>query len=210
MTALDWGETFAAEGVSDCYRQKAVCCARTVWLSAPAPQLAVARDASTAPGCVGQAPERIDRGGRGVGAGGPTQSVRCHLWHSRQYEEKCREHVVDDKTKGAWLLAQSKSLDAVSGVGRLENIQYAGRTGRLYNLLRRSSADGRTPVVSSMTVTDICRLNNIDRASRQLGLQTLQAEGRIDVSASGDIAVLGATTEGALEATPRIFEARNP
>lgn len=117
---------------------------------------------------------------------------------------------MNEKIRGAWLLAQSKSLDAVSGVGRLENIQYAGRTGRLYNLLRRSSLDGRAPVVNSVTVTDICRLNNIDRASRELGLKTLQAEGRIDVSATGDIAVLGATTEGVLEATARIFEAANP
>lgn len=117
---------------------------------------------------------------------------------------------MDDKTKGAWLLAQSKSLDAVSGVGRLENIQYAGRTGRLYNLLRRSSVDGSTPVVSAATVTDICRLNNIDRASRELGLRTLHEDGRIDLSVSGDVAVIGATTVGVLEATAQIFEAANP
>ncbi len=117
---------------------------------------------------------------------------------------------MDDKTKGAWLLAQSRNLDAVNGVGRLENIQFAGRTGRLYNLLRRSSVEGSTTVVSANTVTDICRLNDIDRASRQLGLQTLHAEGRIDVSSSGDVAVLGATTEGVLQATARIFEAANP
>lgn len=117
---------------------------------------------------------------------------------------------MDDKTKGAWLLAQSKNLDAVSGVGRLENIQYAGRTGRLYNLLRRSSLDGSMPIVSSAAVADICRLNNIDRASRELGLRTLQSDGRLDLSQSGDVAVLGATTEGVLEATARIFENANP
>jgi hypothetical protein len=49
---------------------------------------------------------------------------------------------MDKTTKGAWLLAQSKSLDAVTGAGaaRLENISYAGRIGRLYNLLRRNVA----------------------------------------------------------------------
>jgi hypothetical protein len=117
---------------------------------------------------------------------------------------------MDDQTKGAWLLAQSKSLDAVSGVGRLENIQYAGRIGRLYNLLRRTSQDGRTPVVNAETVTDICRLNNIDRASRELGLKTLHQEGRIDVATSGDVAVIGATTAGVLEATAQIFESAKP
>lgn len=48
---------------------------------------------------------------------------------------------MDNKTKGAWLLAQSKSLDGYSGAGaaRLENISYSGKVGRLYNLLRRQS-----------------------------------------------------------------------
>ena len=40
---------------------------------------------------------------------------------------------MEKTTQGAWLLAQSKSLDAVTGAGaaRLENISYAGRIGRL-------------------------------------------------------------------------------
>lgn len=117
---------------------------------------------------------------------------------------------MDNKTKGAWLLAQSKSLDAVSGAGRLENIQYAGRTGRLYNLLRRNAQDDKTPIVSAATVTNICQLNNIDRASRESGLRRLQAEGRIDVGSSGDVAVLGATATAVLEATVAIFEGSNP
>jgi hypothetical protein len=117
---------------------------------------------------------------------------------------------MDNKTKGAWLLAQSKSLDAVNGVGRLENIQYAGRTGRLYNLLRRNAIDEKTPVVSAALITSICQLNNIDRASRESGLSRLQAEGRIEVGASGDIAVLGATATAVLEATAAIFESTNP
>jgi hypothetical protein len=55
---------------------------------------------------------------------------------------------MDKKTKGAWLLAQSKNLDAVTGAGaaRLENISYAGRIGRLYNLLRRNVADDPNPM----------------------------------------------------------------
>lgn len=46
--------------------------------------------------------------------------------------------AMDKKTKGAWLLAQSKSLDGYSGPGaaRLENISHSGKVGRLYNLLR--------------------------------------------------------------------------
>jgi hypothetical protein len=84
---------------------------------------------------------------------------------------------MDVKTKGAWLLAQSKSLDAVDGVGRLQNIQYAGRTGRLFNLLRRTvDQDGATAVIPASTVQKICILNNIDRASREIGLAVLRSQ----------------------------------
>ena len=64
---------------------------------------------------------------------------------------------MDKKTRGAWLLAQSKNLDAVTGAGaaRLENISYAGRIGRLYNLLRRNVADDPNPTVTSETLKRI-------------------------------------------------------
>ena len=65
---------------------------------------------------------------------------------------------MDKKTKGAWLLAQSKNLDAVTGAGaaRLENISYAGHVGRLYNLLGRNLADDPNPTISSETVKRVC------------------------------------------------------
>lgn len=118
---------------------------------------------------------------------------------------------MDVKTKGAWLLAQSKNLDAVDGVGRLENIQYAGRTGRLFNLLRRTvDQDGAIAIVPASTVQEICRLNNIDRASRETGLAVLIRQSRIEVSSTGDVAVLGATSTSVLESTVAIFEEANP
>jgi hypothetical protein len=59
----------------------------------------------------------------------------------------------DKKIRGAWLLAQSKNVDAVTGAGvaatRLENISYAGHVGRLSNLLRRNLADDPNPTISS-------------------------------------------------------------
>lgn len=81
---------------------------------------------------------------------------------------------MDNTTKGAWLLAQSKSLDAVTGAGaaRLENITYAGRIGRLYNLLRRNIADDPSPTIDADTVRRICQLNNIDRPSREYGAKS--------------------------------------
>lgn len=117
---------------------------------------------------------------------------------------------MDSKTKGAWLLAQSKSLDAVSGAGRLENIQYAGRTGRLYNLLRRNVQGVATPTIDAADVTTICQLNGIDRAARESGLLRLQEEGRIDRTASGAVAVIGATAAAVLETTAAIFEGCGP
>lgn len=117
---------------------------------------------------------------------------------------------MDNKTKGAWLLAQSKTLDAVSGAGRLENIHYAGRTGRLYNLLRRNVQGVLTPTIDADTVKTICQLNGIDRSAREAGLQRLQEEGRIDTTAGGAVAVIGATAAVVLETTAAIFDACDP
>ena len=112
---------------------------------------------------------------------------------------------MDKKTKGAWLLAQSKCLDAVVGAGRLENIAYAGRVGRLYNLLRRNIVGELSPTIEAEAVRDICQMNGIDRASRETGLAHLQRDGRIDVAKNGAVSVLGATSAAVLEATADIY-----
>jgi hypothetical protein len=119
---------------------------------------------------------------------------------------------MDKTTIGAWLLAQSKSLDAVTGAGaaRLENISYAGRIGRLYNLLRRNVANDPNPTIDTATVRRICQLNNIDRPSREMGLKVLATAGRIDVAGNGAVSVLGATSRAVLEVTADIFADANP
>lgn len=119
---------------------------------------------------------------------------------------------MEKKTKGAWLLAQSKSLDLFTGAGaaRLENVSFSGKIGRLYNLLRRQADDQNTFAISKQTVDRACQLNGIDKPSRQVGLQVLKDAGRIDVTAGGLVAVLGATTQAVLEATVDIFEDQQP
>ena len=119
---------------------------------------------------------------------------------------------MEKKTKGAWLLAQSKSLDGYSGAGaaRLENVSYSGKIGRLYNLLRRHSDDASTFTISKQTVEKACQLNGVDKPARQMGLQVLKDAGRIDVAADGSVAVLGATTQAVLEATAEIFDDQSP
>lgn len=120
--------------------------------------------------------------------------------------------AMDKATKGAWLLAQSKNLDAVigAGVARLENISYAGRIGRLYNLLRRNMANDPNPIISSETVTRACQLNGIDKPTREVGLKVLKAAGRIDISQNGEVSVLGATSRAVLETTTEIFAGIGP
>ena len=119
---------------------------------------------------------------------------------------------MDKSTKGAWLLTQSKSLDAVTGISaaKLENISYAGRIGRLYNLLRRNVADDPNPTIDAEIVKNICHLNNIDRPSREKGLDVLAAAGRIDIAQSGAISVLGATSRAVLETTTDVFADASP
>lgn len=119
---------------------------------------------------------------------------------------------MDKSTKGAWLLAHSKSLDAVTGASaaRLENIAYVGRVGRLYNLLRRNIANDPTPTINTDVLKTICQLNNIDRATREQGLQILAKQGRIDVASNGSVSVLGATSKAVLETTADLFSKANP
>ena len=119
---------------------------------------------------------------------------------------------MNKTTKGAWLLAQSKSLDVLTGVGaaRLENISYAGRIGRLYNLLRRNVADDISPTIDADTLKRICQLNNIDLPTREMGIQVLKRAGRIDVAGNGAVSVLGATSKAVLEVTTDIFSEKGP
>jgi hypothetical protein len=112
----------------------------------------------------------------------------------------------------AWLLAQLKNLDAVTGAGaaRLANISYAGRIGRLHNLLRRNVADDPDPTISGETVKCACQLNGIDKSTRDLGLGVLKSAGRIDVAKNGAVSVLAATTTAVLETTTDIFGEAGP
>lgn len=116
---------------------------------------------------------------------------------------------IEKATEGAWLLAKSKSLDNFTGADRLENISYAGKIGRLYNVLRRG-ADGLTSVISADDVANLSRLNKIDRASRQEGLRILAEQGRVDVSSDGSVAILGATSRAVLELTSDVFAEASP
>ena len=119
---------------------------------------------------------------------------------------------MEKKTKGAWILAQSKNLDAFTGTGaaRFEDISYAGRIGRLYNLLRRNVANDPNPTVSSDTIRRACQLNGIDKPARERGLEVLKSTGRIDVAKNGAVIVLGATSTAVLEVTADIFVDAQP
>lgn len=119
---------------------------------------------------------------------------------------------MEKTTKGAWLLAQAKSLDVLTGPGaaRLENISYAGRIGRLYNLLRRNVADDPNPTIGADTLKLICQFNGIDLSMREVGIQVLKRAGRIDVADNGSVSVLGATSKAVLEVTTDIFSEKGP
>src|SRR4051812_40713865 len=108
---------------------------------------------------------------------------------------------MEAKTKGAWLLSQSKILDGVAGpaAARLENISFAGKIGRFYNLLRRNVPGNASPTISAQTIETSCKLNGIDRATRAEGLRVLKNAGRIDVAANGAVSVLGSSVTAVLE-----------
>ena len=117
---------------------------------------------------------------------------------------------MEERNEGAWLLSHAKKLDGATGVHRFEKIHYAGRIGRLLNILRRETSGKFTVSVSSEIVTSLCQLNNIDLPTRREGLRVLQDLGLVDVSQSGGVDVLGATTETVLKSTSQIFQSLNP
>jgi hypothetical protein len=94
---------------------------------------------------------------------------------------------MDKQTRGAWLLSQSKNLDSVIGATRFEIIAYAGQIGRLYNVLRRGTADDPASHIDAQTVTKLCQLNNIDLATRRDGLRLLKDDGRIAIKPDGSV-----------------------
>jgi hypothetical protein len=117
---------------------------------------------------------------------------------------------MDKQTKGAWLLSQSKNLDSVVGATRFENIAYAGKIGRLYNVLRRGTAEDPASHIDADTVTKLCQLNNIDLAARREGLRILNDDGRISIESDGSVVVLGATTRAVLETASEIYDSAGP
>src|SRR3546814_20249419 len=60
------------------------------------------------------------------------------------------------------------------------------------------------------TVDRACQLNDIDRSTRERGLDLLAAAGRIDIATNGSIAVLGATSLAVLEVTSELFHQARP
>src|SRR3546814_20523562 len=119
---------------------------------------------------------------------------------------------MEKRKEGAWVLSQSKNLDSVRGAGdaRLENIAYAGKMGRLYNLLRSNVPNEATSTIDRETVDRACQLNDIDRTTRERGPELLGGAGRKRISTQGSIAVLGATSLAGLEVTSGIFHQTRP
>lgn len=116
---------------------------------------------------------------------------------------------MDDKEKGAWLLAHSKKLDQAVGAQRFENIHFAGTVGRLLNILRRETHGAASVEVNAGTVQHLSQLNGIDVGSRREGLRLLKERGLVDLGSDGSVEVLGANTRVVLEATSAIFEDNN-
>ncbi len=116
---------------------------------------------------------------------------------------------MSNREKGAWILSQSKSLDAVTGAHRFETISYAGKIGRLYNVLRQNVEGQNQSTLSPTEVEKLSQLNGIDLATRRAGLTVLKDDDRIDIAKNGAVSVFGATTKAVLETTARIFDETN-
>ncbi|MBF0293846.1 MAG: hypothetical protein HQL96_01540 [Magnetococcales bacterium] len=113
---------------------------------------------------------------------------------------------MDKKTKGAWLIHHANKLQEVTNPCDHENILLAGKTGILLSAI---SANSETTVNNDRLVALAKAANITIKTELPALLKELKKQKLIDVS-SGGVAVLGVTTESALQHTSNIFDSFEP
>ena len=110
---------------------------------------------------------------------------------------------MENRTKGAWIINHTKKLQEFDGISNFEDIQLAGKCGQfLINL-----AATKEPSTLSKSRVDVIAENVLINKRIELPtiIKTLKDQQLIDISASGDISVIGITSSSTLLHTANIF-----
>lgn len=114
---------------------------------------------------------------------------------------------MENRTKGAWIIHHAKKLQEFTSTSNFEDIDLAGKCGLFLSSL---AASDETSTLNSEKVNAISDSLNLSKRLELPSIkETLQKAQLIDVSKSGDIAVLGITTSNVLDHTSKIFNAHS-
>lgn len=110
---------------------------------------------------------------------------------------------MENRTEGAWIIHHAKKLQEVTRTPDYEDIELAGKCGLLLSSLAATEQESTLNNDKVNAISDSLNINK--RLELPIIKQTLKDAQLIDISQSGDIAVLGITTSGVLTHTSEIF-----
>lgn len=114
---------------------------------------------------------------------------------------------MKNNTEGAWIIHHTQKLQQVTGGGNFDEIDASGKCGMLLSALSESDNNAtlnadKVKVLAKSAGIKILELPSI--------LKRLETENLVDVSKTGDVAVLGLTTPMLLTHTSDLFRKNNP
>ncbi len=109
---------------------------------------------------------------------------------------------MKERTEGAWIIHHTKKIQDVTRATDFEDIELAGKCGIFLSSLAASNVES---TLDKSKVNAIAKAAGIKKVELSTITHTLQDSQLIDVSAKGDISVIGITTSSVLDHTSKIF-----
>ena len=116
-------------------------------------------------------------------------------------QKEIKLKIMNNKTKGAWLLHHAKKLQATTNQD-FDSIAFAGKSGILLSAI---SAEKQT-VVAQQRLEALARANHISPRTELPAIITELSRQKLISQGNGGVEVLGLTGHNVLEYTSRIFD----
>jgi hypothetical protein len=115
---------------------------------------------------------------------------------------------MEKNTQGAWIIHHTDKLIGVTSQNDFENLYFSGKCGMLLSALAESDNQS---LIQKTKVDAIAKASGVNlKLELPIILDKLYEEKLIDKSISGDISVLGLTTNTVLQHTSKLFEELKP
>jgi len=110
---------------------------------------------------------------------------------------------MEERTEGAWIIHHTKKIQDVTRATDFEDVELAGKCGIFLSSLAASDEES---TLDKIKVNAIAKAAGIKKVELATITTTLKDSQLIDVSASGDISIIGITTSNVLTHTSKIFD----